>query len=142
MSLLLEIVTPERKVFSGPADSVILPTESGQVDILPGHIPLTTVVEPGEIIVRNGTAEERLVVDKGFARVQGDVVSILTEAAIDEKKIDINAVETAEKRAAAALETARTSKDIDPAEVEKMEQILRFAAVQRLIKRPPGGGRP
>lgn len=135
MPLLLEIVTPERKAFSGPADSVILPTATGQIDILPGHIPLTTLLEPGEIVVTNGTAVERLVVDKGFARVLGDTVSILTEAAIDEAKIDLHAVEAAEKRAEAALQEARTRKDVDPAEVEKMEQILRFAAVQRLIKR-------
>ncbi|MDR2982552.1 MAG: ATP synthase F1 subunit epsilon [Puniceicoccales bacterium] len=138
MSLTIEIVTPERKAFSGPADSVIVPTAEGQIDVLPGHIPLTAIVEPGEIIVVNGTATEKLVVDKGFVRVLGDTVSILTEAAIDENKIDLDAVAEAEKRAEAALNEARTHKDIDPAEIEKMEQILRFAAVQKLIKRPGG----
>lgn len=139
MSLLLEIVTPERKAFSGPADSVILPTASGQIDILPGHIPLTTLLEPGEIVVTNGSQTEKLVVDKGFARVLGDTISILTEAAIDEDEIDLEAVAKAQSRAEAALEEARTRKDVDPAEIEKMEQILRFAAVQHLIKRPGGG---
>ncbi|MEY3772017.1 MAG: hypothetical protein RL067_30, partial [Verrucomicrobiota bacterium] len=63
-----------------------------------------------------------------------DKVSVVTEAAIDEAKIDLKAVETAEARAREAVEAARGQKDVDPAETEKMEQILRFAAVQRLVK--------
>ncbi|MDR2844516.1 MAG: ATP synthase F1 subunit epsilon [Puniceicoccales bacterium] len=136
MTLTIEIVTPERRVHTGDADSVVLPTTAGQVEILPGHIPLTTEVEPGEIIVkRAGAKEDRLVVDKGFARVLGDSVSILTEAAVNKEQIDMELVAAAEKRAQAVLEAARTQDTLDPAEVEKMEQILRFAAVQRLIKR-------
>ncbi|MDR2863878.1 MAG: ATP synthase F1 subunit epsilon [Puniceicoccales bacterium] len=136
MPLTIEIVTPERKVHTSEADSIVLPTASGQVDILPGHIPLTTVLEPGEIIVTNGGVSEKLVVDKGFVRVLGDAVSILTEAAINEEQIDLDLVAEAEQRAKSRLEAVRTHKEIDPAELEKMEQILRFAAVQRLIKRP------
>jgi F-type H+-transporting ATPase subunit epsilon len=136
MPLAIEIITPSRKVFSGAADSVVLPTRSGQVNILPGHIPLTTLLVPGEVVVTDGATVENLVVDKGYARIQGDVISILTEAAIDTDDIDLAAVEAAEKRAAAVLENARTNEGVDPAEVEKMEQILRFAAVQKLIKRP------
>ncbi|MDR3228914.1 MAG: ATP synthase F1 subunit epsilon [Puniceicoccales bacterium] len=137
MPLTIDIVTPARKVFTSAADSVVLPTQSGQVDILPGHIPLTTLLVPGEVVVTFGDKVENLVIDKGFARILGDTVSILTEAAIDTDDIDLGAVEAAEKRAAAALELAKGGKgEIDPAEFEKMEQILRFAAVQKLIKRP------
>jgi F-type H+-transporting ATPase subunit epsilon len=133
MPLTIDIVTPGRKEFTSAADSVVLPTKSGQVDILPGHIPLTTLLVPGEVVVTLGGKVENLVIDKGFARILGDTVSILTEAAIDTDNIDLGKVEEAEKRAAAALEAAR---GVDPAEFEKMEQILRFAAVQKLIKRP------
>ena len=137
MPLTINIVTPSRKVFSSAADSVVLPTQSGQVEILSGHVPLTTHVVPGEVVVTNGGHIERLVVDKGFARILGDTVSILAEAAIDTDDIDIDAVEAAERRAAAALGAARTdSRSISEAEMEKMEQILRFSAVQKLIKRP------
>jgi F0F1-type ATP synthase epsilon subunit len=59
---------------------------------------------------------------------------VVTEAAIDEAKIDLRAIEQAEERARLAVEAARGQKDIDPAEIAKMEQILRFAAVQRLVK--------
>lgn len=135
MSLSIEIVTPERKVFTSQAESVVLPTQSGEINILPGHVPLTTLVSPGVVVVSNGTTVEHLVVDKGFARIWGDRVNILTEAAIDTDEIDLRAIEEAEARAQGALEAARTGRS-DPAEIEKMEQILRFAAVQKLIKKP------
>ena len=98
-------------------------------------MPLTTLVSPGVVVVSNGTTVEHLVVDKGFARIWGDRVNILTEAAIDTDEIDLRAIEEAEARAQGALEAARTGRS-DPAEIEKMEQILRFAAVQKLIKKP------
>ena len=59
---------------------------------------------------------------------------MVTEAAIDEAKIDLRAIEQAEERARLAVEAARGQKEIDPVEIAKMEQILRFAAVQRLVK--------
>ena len=86
--------------------------------------------------MNNGGTVDRLAVDKGFARILGDKVSIITEAAIDEKKIDLSAVKAAQERAEKALAEARarTDKDIDPAELEKLEQIIRFAVVQKLVK--------
>jgi F-type H+-transporting ATPase subunit epsilon len=140
MALTIEIVTPEKKAFTGQADSVTVPTTTGEIQLLPGHIPLTTLVAAGELVVNNGGVIERLAVDKGFARILGDTVSILTEAAIDEKKIDLSAVQVAQERAEKALAAARNAPgEIDPAELEKLEQIIRFAVIQKLVKtRGPG----
>ena len=149
MPLTLEIVTPEEKLYLGSADSVVLPTRSGEVGILPGHLPLITMVEPGELVLtnpgpnkalpdghedRDKPGPNELAVDKGFVRVLGDVVSVLTEAAINVEEIDLSKVEEAEERAKKSLEEARKKKDIDPAEIEKLEQITRFALAQRLAK--------
>ncbi len=135
MALTIEIVTPEKKAFTGPADAITVPTAAGEIQILPGHIPLTTLVAAGELVVQNGSSIERLAVDKGFARILGDTVSIITEAAIDEKKIDLSAVQVAQERAEKALATARNAPgEIDPAELEKLEQIIRFAVIQKLVK--------
>lgn len=135
MALTIEIVTPEKKAFTGQADAVTVPTTQGEIQLLPGHIPLITLMVPGEIVVINGGVVERLAVDKGFARILGDTVSIVTQAAIDEKTIDLHAVKTAQERAEKALAAARSSAgEFDPAELEKLEQIIRFAVVQRLVK--------
>ncbi len=134
MSLTLEIVTPDRRAYTGEADSVTLPTALGSIGILKGHLPLTSIIEAGEVVVVLNGKTSRLAVDKGFVRVVSDKVSVVTEAAIDEAKIDLKAIEQAEERARQAVEAARGQKEIDPIEIAKIEQILRFAAVQRMVK--------
>ena len=134
MSLKVEIVTPDRRAYEGTADKVTLPTALGSIGILPGHQPITAVIAAGEVILTVEGKVTRLAIDQGFVRVVADKVSVVTEAAIDEAKIDLKAVENAEARARQAVEAARNQKDVDPVEVAKMEQILRFALVQRLVK--------
>jgi len=134
MSLSVEIVTPDRRAFEGRADKVTLPTALGSIGILPGHQPITAVVAAGEVILTVDGKVSRLAIDQGFVRVLADKVSVVTEAAVDEAKIDLKSVENAEARAREAVAAARAQKDVDPAEVAKMEQILRFALVQRLVK--------
>jgi F-type H+-transporting ATPase subunit epsilon len=134
MSLTLEIVTPDRRAYTGEADSVTLPTALGSIGILKGHLPLTSIIDAGEVIVVLNGKTSRLAVDKGFVRVVSDKVSVVTEAAIDEAKIDLKAIDQAEERARQAVEAARGQKEIDPVELAKIEQILRFAAVQRMVK--------
>ena len=134
MSLKVEIVTPDRRAYEGTADKVTLPTALGSIGILPGHQPITAVIAAGEVILTVEGKVTRLAIDQGFVRVVADKVSVVTEAAIDEAKIDLKSVENAEARARQAVEAARGQKDVDPVEVAKMEQILRFALVQRLVK--------
>ncbi|GDY18636.1 ATP synthase epsilon chain [Verrucomicrobiota bacterium] len=134
MSLTVEIVTPDRRAYEGTADKVTLPTAMGSIGILPAHQPITAIIAAGEVILTVDGKITRLAIDQGFVRVVSDKVSVVTEAAIDESKIDLKAVATAEARAREAVEAARGQKDIDPVEIAKMEQILRFALVQRLVK--------
>lgn len=134
MSFNLEIVTPEGKIYEHAIDSVVIPTPNGEIGVLPGHIPLLTIVSPGELKIYHNGKEESLAVDKGFARILGDTVSVLTEAAIHIEHIDIKAVEEAELRAQKALEEARFKKEIDPAEIERLEAVARFAIAQKLSK--------
>ena len=133
MSLLLEIVTPEKVVFSDKADSVVLPTTEGDVGVLSGHIPLLTTLAPGELQVITEGRTESLTVDKGFAQVLGDKVSVLTEGAIDVESIDLSAVEDAQLRAEKALAEAAKQK-MDPAEIEQLETIVRFSLAQKMAK--------
>jgi F-type H+-transporting ATPase subunit epsilon len=133
MSLTLEIVTPEAKVFSAPIDSVVIPTVDGEIGILPGHIPLLTQVADGQLVVTRGGKNESLIVGNGFAQVQGDVVSVLTEHALEEAKIDENAIQTAMQRAQDALRDGASS--MDPAEVERLEGVVRFSVAAMAIRK-------
>ena len=94
----LEIVIPEGRVYEDTIDSIVIPTSSGEIDILPGHIPLVTEVEPGEIIVSKSGDRKFLAISKGFAQCVRQV-SILAEDAIHIDEIDESAVEEdAQKR--------------------------------------------
>ena len=110
MSLTLEIVTPEARVYSDTVDSVVIPTVEGEIGVLPGHIPLLTQVADGELRVTKGTAISYLAIGGGFAQIDGDKVSVLAERAISEEQIDEKAVEAAMKRAEQAIKDA---KDMD-----------------------------
>ena len=133
MPLLLEIVTPDKKVFADSVDHVAVPTASGEIDILPGHIPLLSILEPGELRMGQGAKATSMAVDRGFIQIQGDKVSVLTEGAVDIAAIDLTAVEDARKAAEAALEKARTSGE-DPAVIEELETKARFAVIQKILK--------
>jgi F-type H+-transporting ATPase subunit epsilon len=132
MPLTLEIVTPEAKVYSDTIDSVVIPTLEGEVGILPGHIPLLTKVEDGELRVTKGSQTLHLAVGGGFAEIDGDKVSVLAERAITEEQIDEKAVEDAMKRAEQAM---RDAKHLDPNEFEHLQSMVRFAGVQLAVKR-------
>ncbi len=127
MPITLEIVTPEARVFSDTVDFVVIPTVVGEVGILPGHIPLLSQVTDGMLRIQRGGREEGLIVGSGFVQVQGDKVSVLAENAIEESKIDPDAAEKAMQRAQDAL---KNPGDLDPAEVERLESVVRFAVVQ------------
>ena len=127
MPLILEIVTPEARVYSETVDTVVIPTVEGEVGILPGHIPLVAQVGAGELRATTGSVTQLLVVGGGFAQVTGEKVSILADSAIEEEKINVNAVEEAMKRAQDAL---KGKDSLDPVEVERLEGLVRFSVAQ------------
>jgi F-type H+-transporting ATPase subunit epsilon len=132
MPLTLEIVTPEAKVYSDTIDSVVIPTVEGEIGVLPGHIPLLTQIEHGELRVTKGAVSSLLAVSGGFAQIDGDRVRVLAEHAITEEKIDESAVEAAMKRAEQEMKEA---KNMDPAQYEHLQSLVRYSGVQLAVKR-------
>ena len=132
MALILEIVTPEARVYSGTVETVVIPTVEGEIGILPGHIPLLTQVADGELRVTKGTQTTYLVIGGGFAEIDGDRVSVLAERAISEEQIDEKLVEAAMKRAEQAIKEA---KNMDPNEFEHLQNMVRFSGSQLALKR-------
>ena len=132
MPLLLEIVTPEARVYSDTIESVVIPTTTGEVGILPGHIPLLTQIEHGELRVTKNGQTQWLAVSGGFAEIEGDRVHVLAEHAITEEKIDEHAVEAALARAEQQLKDA---KDVDPQQYEHLQSLIRYSGVQLAVKR-------
>ena len=86
MALTLEIVTPEARVYSDTIDTVVIPTTEGEIGILPGHIPLLTRVESGELRVTKGGQVSWLAVGAGFSVafcVPSDEIGVCLEGAMN-----------------------------------------------------------
>ncbi len=101
-SILLQIVTPERSVFSAQVDEVMLPGVEGYLGALPGHTPLLTSLKIGEIKYRIGNTLRYLAVSWGFAEILPDRITVLADLAETADEIDVAAArrdkEQAEKR--------------------------------------------
>ncbi len=104
MAFQLDIVTPEKTIFSDTVDDVYLPGSEGEMGILEMHAALVAPLQPGELrYLKDGKVEE-LAVGEGFVEVTGDKVSVLIDLAIGEDAINEADVEEAMKRAQDALE--------------------------------------
>jgi F-type H+-transporting ATPase subunit epsilon len=101
--LLLEIVTPERKVLSKEVDEVTLPGAEGELGILPGHTELLTLLRPGRLVFKAGNETGVYALAGGFAEVGHTKVVILGDAAEAAKEIDVTRAKTAKERAEKAL---------------------------------------
>jgi F-type H+-transporting ATPase subunit epsilon len=102
-TLKLEIVTPEKLAYSDDVDSVVLPAVEGEMGVLPQHIPLMTMVKPGELVVKKAGKESFLAIGEGFVTIDQTSVKVLTDMAIEWEHIDEAAAEAAVKRAQEAI---------------------------------------
>ncbi len=102
-TLRLEIVTPEGTVYSEDVEMVTMPAIMGQIGVYPQHTPVTTQMEPGEIIVRKDGRDVFLATGEGLIEVTRRRVSILTDVAVASDRIDEAKAEEARKRAEARL---------------------------------------
>jgi F-type H+-transporting ATPase subunit epsilon len=130
-TLKLEIVTPEAKIFSEDVEIVFVPGVDGELGILPKHIPLMTMIKPGELRVSSNGKETFLAVGDGFVEVTGESVTVLTDMAVEEQAIDESAAEAAVKRAQEALRGEHMGDE----EVASVQASLQKSLAQLHVKR-------
>jgi F-type H+-transporting ATPase subunit epsilon len=110
-TLTLEIVTPEKPLVRETVDEVELPGAEGYLGVLPGHTPLLTLLQVGELWYRKGRETTYLAVAFGFAEVLPDRVTVLAQIAERAEDIDVPRAQAALQRATAQL--AQASPDLD-----------------------------
>ena len=93
MSLTLRVLAPDQSVFDGTAEEVILPSTTGLIGILPGHISLVTALDIGVMRVRTNGAWNSIALMGGFAEVEADDVTVLVNGAELGKSIDATTAE-------------------------------------------------
>lgn len=126
--MFLEIITPEKIVLNEEIDEVLVPTENGQIGILPHHINLITKLIHGEMIIRANGKERLLAIAGGFLEVKDQKATILADYAEHADKIDIEQALAAKKRAEEALRNK--DKGINEQDLRAAQSELRRALLQ------------
>lgn len=79
--LKVSVISPERTVYEGEADQVIVPAWDGQLGVLKGHAPMLVLLGEGELRITQGGSDQRFHIRGGFLQVAEDVVTVLSEHA-------------------------------------------------------------
>ncbi len=130
-TLTLEIVTPERLVLSESVDEVVLPGVEGYMGVRPGHAPLLTELDVGEISYRTGAGERHLAVSGGFAEVLEGGISILAETAELAEEIDVERAQRSRERAEALLKSPLSGEELLEADSRLKRAIGRLRVRER-----------
>lgn len=132
----LTIISPERTLLDDMVDEVLLPTGSGQIAILPHHMPLISQVVHGDIIIRQGKKETIAVVYGGFVHVKDGIeVSILADAVEHLHELNEKEILAAKER----VEEAKKTISEDGALFAASEaEIARITTQLRSINRHSG----
>jgi F-type H+-transporting ATPase subunit epsilon len=128
--IYLEVVTPEKQLFSGPVDEVTVPSTVGYLGILPGHAPLLAELGIGEISYKFGDRTGFLFCSRGFVEVLPDRVVVLAQIAELASDIDIKRAEEAKMRAEKNLASKDSNIDFARAELALLRAISRLNAVK------------
>lgn len=115
------LVSPERELFNGRVDHVVVPGSEGEFGVMPNHAPVMSVIKPGALKVIDEGAERRIFVNGGFADVTPEGLTVLAEDAVDLAEVDPAMVEQDLKNAQEDLRDAASEE--------------RKAAAQRAVQR-------
>lgn len=131
-TLHLEIVTPEKLIFSEDVDMVVVPGAEGELGILPHHIALFTKIKPGELKIKKTNKEEYLAVTGGFLDVSGTGnVTILADYAVKSEEIEIKRAEEAKKKAEEAMKEKKGTQDFAVLEADLRKALLELKVAKR-----------
>jgi len=134
-TIKFEIVTPERVVLKEEIIQAVVPTQAGEITVLPGHIPLVSNLAPGVIeIIKADNEAEIMSVSGGFLEVLKDKIVILADSAERAEELDENRIEEARKRAEDAKKEIRSFDRIKFANVNALiaKELARGRAVKRM----------
>lgn len=125
-TITFEIVTPEKLVLREEVLRATIPTQSGEVTILPNHIPLVSILKPGIIEIETVDKKVDLIASAGgFLEVLATKIVVLADYAERADNLDEQEIEAARLKAEKARQDASSSDDVDFADITaKLEMEL------------------
>lgn len=132
----VDVVSAEESIYSGEAQFVVLPGETGELGIYPRHTPLITRIKPGEVRIKAAEGEEELIfVAGGVLEVQPYAVTVLADTAIRGHDLDEAKALEAKKHAEEAMRSRTSKLEIARAQAELATAVAQLAAIRKLRER-------
>ena len=127
MSISLKVLAPNQNVYEGEAEEVILPSTTGQIGILPGHISLVTAIDIGVLRLRINSQWKSIALMGGFAEVESDEVIVLVNSAEIGTEINIEKAENTLKEAKSAI-SKFPENEKSPEKIKALNEISKAEA--------------
>lgn len=139
MTIQVEVVSAEESIFSGQAELVIVPGETGELGIYPRHTPFLTRIKPGSVRLKvpDQAGETLIYVSGGMLEVQPHMVTILADTAIRGGDLDEARAMEAKRAAEDAIKNRTADIDYAAAQAELAEAIAQLRAIQQLRHKHP-----
>lgn len=138
-SLTFELVTPDRAIVRESVDEVQIPGAEGYLGVLPGHTPLLTTLQVGELWFRQGEEKFFVSVAYGFAEILPDRVVVLAQIAERAEEIDVDRAKAAQKRAEDRLKQLSIDIDFERARIAMLKSLIRLQVASKVRVRPRAG---
>lgn len=122
----VNVVTPDGPVYEADVEMVSAKAQSGELGILPGHVPMVAPLQVGAVRFKTGSNTELVAVSGGFLEVRPDQVTILAQSAETAKSIDIERAKSAKVRAEQRLQAKQDNVDFKRAELALKRAINRL----------------
>ena len=130
----VDVVSAEEQIFSGEAEFVALPGESGELGIYPMHTPLITRIRPGAVRIKlaGRDDEEFVFVAGGILEVQPKGVTVLADTAIRGADLDEAKAQDAKRKAEELMVNKDSAIDYAKAQAELAAAVAQLAAIAKL----------
>lgn len=131
-TIKVSVVTPDGPVYESDVEMVSTKAQSGELGILPGHIPMVAPLQIGAVRLKNGGKTDLVAVSGGFLEVRPEQVTILAQSAEQSDEIDIERAVRAKERAEKRLqEQKRDNIDFKRAELALQRAINRISVSEK-----------
>lgn len=136
MTIHVDVVSAEKSLFSGTAEFVAVPAETGELGIYPRHAPLLARLKAGSVRVKvaNQDEEELIYVSGGVVEIQPNVITVLSDTAIRGADLDEAKAQEAKQRAEDAMRNQTSAMEYAQAQAELAEAVAQLAAIKKLRK--------
>ncbi len=133
----LQIITPVREVLNENINELVVPTETGEITILPNHVSLITKVVPGELTIKKERKIDHFAITGGFLEVRENSIVILADYAVRAEDIEIAKAKEAQEKAVRAMKEKSDRREFAVAEADMKRAIVELQVARKYKKATP-----